>query len=803
MMISNYLKVAWRNIRRQKMMSFINIFSLALGIAACLLIFLFIREEQSFDAFHSKRDHIYRLDEIQSFPGTNTQNVALSMPGMGPALAADYPEVQNFTRYYTRGKRLYRKDAREFIIDESVMVDSSFLEIFDFPLLSGDPGTALDEPFTIIISESTARKFFKGIEVVGETLKMGDRDFTIKGVLKDVPENSHLQFDILISMATALQDNPEFNQQFGSNFLNTYLLIDPKADLASLEEQMPEFLLRVMPPDPGDTEDVTDYYQLFFQKLTDVHLASMDIEHDYNNHRKFNGKYLGVFAWVGLFIILIASINFMNLITARAAHRRKEVGVRKTIGALRSQLFSQFVTESVLLGGLAFLIGILMAVIAAPLLSGLIDRNLSMQYFLDHPGLLAVSLGITLLLGFLAGIYPAYYLSSFQVSKVIKGDESPHRHSLFRNGLVVLQFGLAIAMIVSTLVVIQQLMYIQNKDIGINKDHILLVDMNSDANEVFTTLKQELKRGANIRGVTASGQRLGNNFHQWGFKLKTDSVRGMTPSNVNVDYDYLEVYEIDLIHGRAFDSERPRDKDYAFIINESFQKELGLDEPLGVAAGHSWYPDDSLGTIIGVVKDFNFNSLHYPINTLSMVVHPEWGYDELSVKVDGNNIEAAIAYTQQVWNRLVPEWPFQYSFLDEHFDDMYRSDQQMGVVVKIMAILAILIACLGLFGLASINTEQRLKEVGIRKVLGASVQQITMHLSRRFAWLVVVAFVLFALPTYLLMNTWLTNFAERISVGIPVFIVGFILAFLVAMLTVGYHTVKAAYANPVDAIRDE
>ncbi len=802
-MIYNYLKIAWRNISRQKLMSFINVFSLALGIAACMLIFLFIQDERSFDAFHSRGSSIYRLDEVQSFPGTNTQNVALSMPGMGPALMEDYPEIESYTRFHTRGKRLYRYEDNELIVEKSVMVDSTFLEIFDFALISGNPSEVLDDPYSMVISEETAAKFFENKDPVGEVLHLGDRAFSVTGVCQNVPENSHLQFDVLISMATELQENPEFNQQFGSNFLNTYLVIADHVDLKDLQSKMPEFLLRVMPPDPEDTDDVTDYYKLFFQDLSAVHLASMDIEHDYNNYRKFNGKYLRVFAWVGLFIILIASINFMNLITARASHRRKEVGVRKTIGARKPQLFSQFVTESVLLSVFAFVIGILLAMASAPVLSQLIDRHISMFYFIAHPELLFLSFALTIFLGFLAGIYPAYYLASFQPSQVIKGEQSPRQHALFRNGLVVLQFGLAIAMIVGTLVVVQQLFFIQSKDIGINKEHILLVDMNSDANEVFTTLKEELKKGAHIRGVTASGQRLGNNFHQWGFKLRTDTVRGMTPSNVNVDYDYLDVYEIELLEGRGFDDTRPLDDGYAFVINQSLQEELGLDDPIGVSAGHSWYPDDSLGTIIGVVRDFNFNSLHYPINTLSMVVHSEWGYDELSVKVDGEHIEEAIAYTHRVWDQLVPEWPFQYSFLDEHFDDMYRSDQQMGIVVNIMAFLAILIACLGLFGLASINTEQRLKEVGIRKVLGASVRQITVQLSKRFAWLVVVAFVLFSLPTYLLMNRWLNNFAERVTMGISIFVLGFVLAFLVAMLTVGYHTLRAAYANPVEAIRDE
>ena len=356
----------------------------------------------------------------------------------------------------------------------------------------------------------------------------------------------------------------------------------------------------------------------------------MDIEHDYHNYRKFNGSYLNVFTLVGIFILLIAAVNFMNLITARASHRWKEVGVRKTVGAMKGHLFSQFVLESVLLGVFAFVLGIAINLTLLPSLNTLIGRELSMDYFLSNPTLLLSAFIVTLILGFAAGIYPALYLASFDAVKVLKGGELKNRKSAFRSSLVVLQFGLAIGMIVSTLLVVQQLQFMKNKDLGLNKDHILLVDMNQEANEVFETLRTELLKSGNVKGVTASGQRLGNNFHQWGFKLRTDSIRGLTPSNVNVDYDYLDVYEIKLKEGRNFSREHGTDNGYAFIINESFAEELALEDPIGVAAGHSWYPDDSLGTIIGVVEDFNFNSLHYDINTLSLVVHPDWGYDELS-----------------------------------------------------------------------------------------------------------------------------------------------------------------------------
>ena len=802
-MLRNYLKVALRNIANQKLLSFINIFSLALGIAACLIIYLFVRDERSFDAFHARKGQLCRLNEIQSFPGTNTQHVALSMPGMGPNLQKDYPEVLNFTRFWGRGKRLFEKGDTRLIVEEVVGVDSTFLELFSFQLLEGDPTTALDEPYSIVLSRETAEKFFGGGRALGESLAMNGKPYKITGIAENVPGNSHLQFDALLSISTVTRENPEFNNEFGSNYMVTYLLLDPAADAAALESKMPEFLSRHMPPESYNGQDVNDFYALYFQPLPDVHLASMNVEHDYQNYRKFNGVYLDIFAVVGLFILLIAGVNFMNLITARASHRWKEVGVRKTMGARKEQLFSQFVVESALLGLFAFALGLALCAAFTPLVNLMAGRTLSLGYFLEHPLNLALALLLALGLGLLAGIYPSFYLASYRTVNILRGGDVKSGRSVFRSALVVLQFGLAIAMIISTLTVVQQLNYMKNKDIGLNKDHILLVDMNEEANKAFETIKEELLKSSDIQGVTASGQRLGNNFHQWGFKLRTDSIFGMTPSNVNVDYDFLDVYGIELQQGRNFSKAYASDKDYAFIINASFAKELGMADPVGVSAGHSWYPDDSLGTIIGVAKDFNFNSLHYDINTLAMVVHPDWGYDELSVKLQGGRIEAGIAEVERVWNELVPGWPFQYSFLDEHFEELYRSDRQMEAVVAIMAILAIFIACMGLFGLAAITMEKKTKEVGIRKVLGATAGQIVMHLSKNFAGLVLLAFALFSPLAFWAMSRWLENFAYRIEVSPLAFVFGGLLALAIALLTISFHTLRHARANPAEALRTE
>ncbi|MBX2969088.1 MAG: ABC transporter permease [Cyclobacteriaceae bacterium] len=797
-MLKNYLAIALRNIRQNPLYAFINIFSLAIGLAACLAIYLFISDERSFDAFHSKKENIYRLDEVQNFTGTNVQRVALSMPGMGPALANEFPEVVTYTRFMNRNKLLVEKDEKRFLLNNLAQVDSTYLEIFDFPLLQGDRTTALDLPYNMVITEETALKFFASAdEAMNNTLKFRDREYKITGILKNIPEQSHMQVDALVSMTTTTSEDKGFNDRWGSNFLNTYLVLHPNTNIAAMEEKFPAFLSRHM-----DDPNINDFYKLFLQRLDQVHLASTDIEHDYNNYRKFNGKYLDIFSIVGIFILLIASVNFMNLTTARASHRGKEIGVRKTVGAKKVQLFSQFIFESVLLASVALVLAVLINIVLLPVLNMLIGRQLSMLNFLQHGEQIVYIILGALALGLLAGVYPSFYMTSFTLTRVIKGGSEGK--SIFRSGLVVVQFGLALAMIVSTLIVIQQLSFMQDKDIGFNKDQIMLVDMNREANEKFETLRTELKRSPHVLGVTASGQRLGNNFHQWGFKVKADTgVVNIAPSNVNVDYEYLTVYGMELKEGRNFSKDIATDNGMAFIINESLANELGLKETIGTRAGHGWYHNDSLGTIVGIVKDFNFNSLHYKVNTLEMVVHPDWGYDEMSVKIDAAHAQEAIAYVKNLWEEHIPNYPFDYTFLDEHFAVLYRSDKQMGSVVAIMAGLAILISCMGLFGLAAIITGKKTKEIGIRKVLGASEGQITMLLSRNFMLLITVSFVLVTPVTYYLLRTWLEGFAYRVGINPLLFVLGGLMAMVIALGTISYHTLRSARANPVKALRYE
>ena len=797
-MIKNYLSITWRNMRQSPLYAFINIFSLAIGLASCLVIYLFIKDERSFDAFHGKKENIYRLDEIQNFTGTNVQKVALTMPGMGPFLQKEFPEVVSFTRFMNREKQLVVKGEKRFLLPYVAVVDSTFLDIFDFKVLAGDPSTALDEPNTIMITERTALKFFADTgEAMNNTLTFRGEEFKITGILENVPENSHMQFDALASMTTITSEDKRFNNRWGGNFLNTYLLLQPQTNIQAMEEKFPAFMSRHM-----DDPDINKYYVLFLQRLDQVHLDSKDIEHDYNNYRKFNGAYLDIFALVGAFILLIAAVNFMNLTTARASHRWKEIGVRTTVGARKTQLFAQFIFESTVLAVFAFVLAALLNLLCLPFINYLIGRDLSVTSLFNDPLNVVNILFATVGLGILTGLYPSFYLTSFSPARAIKGGSKYGGRSVFRSSLVVVQFGLALGMIVGTLVVGQQISYVKSKDLGFNKEQIMLVDMNGEANDKLEVLRTELKRSSLVLGVTASGQRLGENFHQSGFKVMLDTgIFQITPSNVNVDHEYLDVYGIQLKEGRNFSKDIPGDKGKAFIINESFAKELKAKEIVGTPAGHGWYDSDSLGTIIGVVKDFNFNSLHYKINTLAIAFHPR-NYSEMSVKIDGARPDEAIALVKKVWEQHV-SYPFDYSFLDAHFEKLYSSDQQMVSAVTVMAVLAIIISCLGLFGLAGITTERKTKEIGIRKVLGASEGQITALLSRDFTVLIILSFLLATPVTYWLLLKWLENFAYRISINPLLFAAGGLIALTIAISTISFHTIRSARANPVKALRYE
>lgn len=797
-MYKNYLKIAFRNLLKYKGYSFINIFGLALGMAACLLILLFVNNELSFDAFHKKKANIYRLDEVQTFGAVSAQKVALTMFPMGPAMLADFPEVVNFTRFWNSGSNtLVRYGDQQHYIRNFSRVDTSFLQMFDFELIDGQRDKVFQDVYDVIISESTAKRIFGDKNPVGELLltQSEESQFRITGVFKDVPDHSHMQFEALISIK--LWDVERRRTQWGSNYLNTYLQLADGVDIDALEAKFDDFLVRHM------NERALELYELFLQPLEDVHLGSMDITHDYNNHKKFARSSVNTFLILALFVLVIASINFMNLSTARAATRSREVGVRKSIGAFKGQITGQFILESVVLAFMAILIAFGLCFATVKSLAGIIDRDLSMSLFLEPLNLLII-LATTLLIGVLSGIYPAFVMSGFHPALALKGSNGKGGKSFFRNALVVFQYAIAIAIIIGTSIATRQLNYMQNLDLGFDKDRVVVLDMYVDTNERFDVLKTELESQASVLGVTATSQRLGNNLHQTSMQYRADTALISSSSSfVSVDHNYFDFYEMDILEGRALSNEFAEDMEgQSFVVNETLAKELGANGHEVLGMPFHFGGSQEMGKIVGIVKDFNYNKLSLRVEPLFMS-RQSFGWSEVNVKLQAGRIESGLREIEQVWTSLFPHRPFSFNFLDQHIDSMYRSEQQLTKVISILSGLAIIIASLGLFGLASFTVRQRLKEMGIRKVLGASVGQIVMILSRKFTLLVMISFLIAAPVTYYLMDAWLNGYAYKVNMGVVIFLAVGMGSWLIALLTVSFQSLRVAKTNPVETLRIE
>ncbi|HKH61239.1 MAG TPA: ABC transporter permease [Flavitalea sp.] len=801
-MINNFLKIAVRNISKNKAFSAINIFGLAIGIAACIVIMLFVFYEKSFDGMHSK--NIYRLDEVQKFEGmVQPQNVALSMYPMGPTLTSDFPEIKNFTRVRQANKLDLTYGDKRIFFPSILYVDSTFLHLFDFEVLKGDRKSILEKPNSIALTEESAKNLFGNEDPIGKTVTkyVGDTiRFTVTGIMKNAPRNSHLQFDGLASFSTIA--GPRNMENWGGNWLVTYLELEKGTNIPALEKKFPAYLKKYMAKSEG-----WKFYTLFLQPLSAVHDSSADITHDYVNFKKFDKRYTYIFSIIAIIILIIACINFMNLSTARSAERAKEVGIRKTVGAGRFQLAGQFLAESVLLSLIALVIAILFVKLSLPAISDLSQRELDLP--LSNFPLLLLIVGATVIVGLFAGLYPAGYLSSFQPIRVLKGSiQTGKAKSTLRNFLVVGQFTGAVLLIIGTVFAVRQLRYMQTKDPGFNRDQVMIVPLNRITSGKYAALKQELLANTLVSSVTASQQRLGNNLHQTGMKFHGKGpVRELTSSQVIVDPDYLTLYKIPIIAGRNFTRD-VSDNARAYIVNETMAKELLKDDPKAsyetlIGKSYGFGGMDSTGFIAGVASDFNFNSLHHKIETLSIFCQKDWGYSEVSVRINGAAAQNAIDHVANAWKKVNPDQPFEYSFLDEHFKELYDADRAVSKVVGILAGLAILISCLGLFGLASYSAERRVKEIGVRKVLGASVQNIAAMLSRDFVRLVLISTLIAWPVAWFGVTRWLQDFAYRVPVSWWVFIMAAGIALLIALFTVSFQAIKAAIANPVKSLRTE
>ncbi|TSD66897.1 FtsX-like permease family protein [Inquilinus sp. KBS0705] len=798
-MIKNYFKIAWRNLWKNKVSSVINIVGLAVGMAACMVILLFVSYERSFDNFQP--DNVWRLNEVQKFPGmVSSQKVGLSMFPMGPALKAEYPEVQDFTRAKWDDKYQMTFGEKRLFLPRVLAVDSSFFKIFNFKVLKGDGQSAVEKPNSILLTEETAQKLFGKEDPIGKTINHFGGDtlsFTVTGILANIPKNSQMQFDALYSLPGIKQ---KWMDRWGGNWLNTYLKMKPGANIEAFNKKMPAFLKKHM------NGDGWKYYEVFYLPYKDIHANTADIGLDYINFQKFDKNSTNLFAIIALIVLIIACINFMNLSTARSADRAKEVGIRKSIGANRSQLALQFLGETILLSLLALVLAVILVELALPYVNSLSQRELSLPIFNSLQFLFYMLLG-TVLVGVLSGIYPALFLSSFQPVKVLKGAvDTGKSKGMLRNVLVVGQFTSAVFLMIATVFVLKQLDFMQKKDPGFTRNQVVTIPLDQISGRNYELFKQQLSGNTLITGVTAAQDQLGSHLDQSGvtFQYKNNPKRDMASTQLIVDPDYLKVYNIKLAAGKNFSNEKAANG-REYIINEEMAKELLKDYPkekmeslIGQRFGY-----DSLGVITGIAKNFNFNSLHYKVETMFIVNQKDWGYRTVSVKVKAGSSKPAIAFIKATWEKLNPDYPFEYQFLDDHFAEVYSADNQVSKIVGILAALAIIISCLGLFGLASFSAEKRVKEIGVRKVLGASVQNIVLLLSGHFIKLVLLSNLIAWPLAWYVMNRWLQGFAFRIAITWGTFAFVALLSVLIALLTISFQSVKAAIANPVKSLRSE
>ncbi|MDH5705418.1 MAG: ABC transporter permease [Candidatus Aminicenantes bacterium] len=806
-MFKNYLIIALRNLKKHRGFSFINIAGLAIGIACCLLILLLIREEISFDRFHEQKDQIYRV--ITQHPGLSymgTDFMAVTAAPLAPALMAEFPEVIKATRIDSSDEVIISTKNKRFYEDGFYWTDSHFFDVFSFPLLRGDQSKALSEPYSVIISKRMAQKYFGDEDPVGKTIALNNRhDFVVTGIMKDVPRNSHLQFDFLAPLITlsSIRGQEDFLESWGNYSYYTYILLPKGYSPGDLEHKFPAFFEKYLGEILRQWRQRGPSYEasrFFLQPLGRIHLYShLNFEISPNS----DIKQIYLLAALAFVTLLIACINYMNLATARSASRAKEVGMRKVVGAERRQLIRQFIGESIFFCCIAVLLAAVLVELFLPAFNSLIGKSIRFHFFHDWEFFIGL-ICLALVVGIISGSYPAFFLSTFRPVTVLKGSyRTEAKGSLLRKILVIFQFAASIILVISTIIIYSQIEYIRNKKLGFNREQVVVLPVKDrELRQNHEPLKNELLQNPAILGCTASTW-LPNNIRTnvgdttWeGKEEGTD----MQVYLLEADYDFIDVFGIELVEGRNFSREFSTDS-RAYIINETARKIFGWEKALGKRFGFR-REEIGIGSVIGVVRDFHFLSLHQEMQPL--VIHlTANSMSYLSLKISTENIPRTIRFLKERWQRFSPSHPFDYFFLDDDFEKMYRSEMRLGKIFASFAALAIFIACLGLFGLASFTSEQRTKEIGVRKVLGASVSNIVILLSKEFSKWVCIASLVAWPVAYYAMSRWLQSFAYRMSVGIWIFLLATILALFVAMATVSFKAVKSALANPVDALRYE
>jgi len=790
-MFRNYLKISLRNLRKFKGFSFINISGLAIGISSCILMLLWVQDELSYDNFHENGNRIYRVISNISTSGQITKSARTPNP-LGPVLKDEYPEITQFVRFQGFEGWMIKYNDMVFINDLIATADPSFLEIFTFSFIKGDPETALNEQYSLVVTEDFAGKYFGDEEPIGKVVKIENSDFKVTALIENIPQNSHIQFDLLFPIENM---NGRWHRDFTdwkTVLYYTYITLEKESNATEVGDKISGVVNKHLPESNA---------QISLQPLKDVHLHSGNLQMDLDNANKGNMNYVYIFSFTAFCIFLIACINYMNLSTARSSKRAKEVGMRKVTGARKKDIILQFFGESILLSFIALASALILTFFFLPVFNSLSGKELALD-FSNNMQIVLWLIIITLITGLLSGSYPALYLSSFRPVNVLKGPSlkrSGYRSPL-RIILVVIQFTFTIILIIGTGIIYNQLNYISSRDLGYEKDYILYFPALRGAFERdFDTVKNDLERYPDILNVTRS---MPPSFRLW------DSMEfdweGKNPDErvimypCPVDYYYLETFKIEIADGRFFSREFSSDAEN-YLINEAAAKAMGMESPIGKRFSY----EGREGRIIGILKDFHQLSLHSEIEPL-VFCEPTGGSGIVCVKINSKNVAETLDFLKSKWKEYVPEgYPFDYTFLDEAIDNFYKTERKVGSVSRYFTFLALFISCLGLFGLASFIADQRTKEIGIRKVLGASVSGVTLMLSKEFTKWVLIANV-FAWPiAYFTMNRWLQNFAYRITIGVDVFILSAVLALIIAVVTVSYQAVKAARSNPVESLRYE
>jgi putative ABC transport system permease protein len=812
-MLKNYFKVAWRNLAKHKIFSFINIIGLASGLACFILIAMYVADELSYDRYNEKADRIYRVNSDVLFGG-NSLRLAVSSDPMGATLKKDYPQVEEFVRFYNSdGYRMVKKGTEYLRENNVARADSTLFNVFTLPAIAGNTRTALNEPNTVVITESTAKKYFGTTDAVGKQIETDENRSTlykVTAVIKDIPQASHFHFDFIFTMKGL--DYP-FGNWLSHNH-QTYILLKPGTDAKAFEKNFEQVIQKYVVPQAKEYMNIGSIEE--FRKagnrlnyslmpLTKIHLYS-----DRFPELAVNGniQYVYIFSAVAVFVLLLACINFMNLSTARSSGRAREVGIRKVLGSEKKSLVQQFLMESTITAILSTVLALGITALFLPWFNDLSGKELSLAHLFRSKEVVFL-LFLPLLVGLLAGSYPAFLLSSFKPIAVLKGRiNTSFKRSTLRNALVVFQFTTSIVLIIGTIVVYRQLNYVQTKQLGFNKDQVLVVNGTGALREQAESFKEEVSKLSGVTGATFAGflpvEGSSRNDNTYSTEAVMNAKNGFNMQNWTIDYDYLNVMGMQLVKGRNFSRDFGTDSN-AVIINEATAKLIGHKDPVGKKIYTNF--QDQFGNhlttyeIVGVVKDFHYESLRQNIGPLCFRLgKPTW---VTAFKVQTSNLKPLLSNIESKWKNMAPGMPFNYQFMDEAFNNMYKVEQRTGKLGLSLAVIAILIACLGLFGLATYTAEQRIKEIGIRKVLGATVANLVSMLSIDFLKLVLVSSVIAFPLSWWFMSKWLEDYAYRTDLGWWIFALAAVIAVVIALLTVCSQAIKAALANPVKNLRTE